>query len=225
MGGPIVESIEPMERKGDRDMLRSKLAAAAGFCLLAVALPTQAATIVLYDFDASGGGFENRPEALATNISASAWSVRDGTLTDDPGNPGSAIVARSWHGDNGNAFTFHITVDPGYRLTLDGFSFDQWASGTGPSNWTLSIGGNSAASGITSTTFTNRSGSLSLGNFSGVVSVILFGNGGKESTAQGTWRVDNFTLTGNVTHAPLPASLGLLASALLPLWGFRRRRS
>jgi hypothetical protein len=203
-------------------MLKTKLAAAAGFCLLAVTLPTQAATIVLYDFDASGGGFENSPETVEADISASLWSVNDGTLTHYDGDPGEAIAVDRWNDVDGNAFSFQITVGPGYRLALGGFSFDQRASDKGADNWSLSIAGNSLGSGITSTTFTSRSGNLNLGNLSGVVSVILFGNGGTDPN--GTWRVDNFTLTGNVTHAPLPAPLALLASALLPLWGFRKRR-
>lgn len=184
-----------------------------GLCLLAclASPPANAVPIVLYTFD-DGGTFYNGPDTVAPRLTAAAWSDRDGTLGDYAGNGGRAVAASSW--DDGNAFRFALTVAPGYALALSGFSFDQRASGTGAKHWALKLGSTVLDSGGTSTDFTQRSGPLALGGLADRLLFELAGGGGDSSA--GTWRIDNFSLSGTlqpqaVPEPPMPV---LLASAL-----------
>ncbi len=190
--------------------------------LFLVSSTSFATPIVVFDFDGPGGGFENAPELAAAGITINPWSDLDGTLTNFTGNPGRAVAARDWH--DGNELGFAIQVLPGFALTLDGFAFDQRASSSGPLDWQLSIGGIPLTGGLTSLGFTSLAEPLSLSGLSGLIPVALFGSGA--SSASGTWRIDNFSLTGQLqtlsTPVPEPQSWLLLLGGLALLFSYRR---
>ncbi|MCG3200378.1 MAG: hypothetical protein NFCOHLIN_00230 [Gammaproteobacteria bacterium] len=205
----------------------------------------QAATIVFYDFDEPDPpppplfDFQNAPDSTAPNISAGAWSIRDGVFTEILGNPGRAIVGGSWDGafgldPAGNRFRFQITVAPGFSLNLNSVSFDDQrfdiAGNTGPSSWSLSINGTSVLSGQSTDPTNNAFGwtsrTVGFGPVTGLTGsffVDLFASGASGALANvQPWNVDNFRLEGVVV--PLPAAVWLLGGALLGLVGISRRR-
>ena len=176
-----------------------------------------AADIVVFDFEDAGGKFELTAEAIAPQLSASPWSDADGTLTSFSGNPGLALAARSW--DDGNSLHFVLSTVPDQALHLDGFSFDQRASSSGATSWSLLVAGLEVATGSTAPNFTTESSAFSTGPLSGDIAIALFGSGASGSS--GTWRIDNFTLSGGVTTVPLPGSLVLMLSTICGLVGMR----
>ncbi len=199
-----------------------RLLAVALLSLLCQTGGSWAAVLVAYDFDDGAGGGQLGVESTIAGLSASDWTVRDGTLSFSPGTQGMSVTGRSWH--DGNEFRFDVTVAPGFQLAVDGYSFDEVRSASGPSNWSLSIAGAGVASGATSDPFANQSGSVDLSGLTGAFSVILGGGGGTSSG--GTWRIDNFTLLGEVSAAtavPLPAPLGLLVAGLLSIALLQRK--
>ncbi len=221
-----------------------------------------AAPVATYIFDNGGGTFLNTAvnfgesltgkslSVLNPNLSATTWTTEDGTPLEANGlnsASGRAIGSRSWD-DNpatlgvieGNAFLFEISVQTGYELDLNAFSFGQQGSngaqGLGPEDWqfwineTLVDGGNGE---LTRGSLNTISGSLALTNLTGTITFRLFATGAEPSVdSQGnpvpasnaTWRVDNFALEGDVTAVPLPASVWLLGSAIVPLFLRRRGR-
>jgi hypothetical protein len=185
--------------------------------ILLSAPPAFAAQVAAFDFDGGSGAFELSADTLAPGLSAGPWSDLDGSLTPVTGNPGLALSAKSF--DDGNSLWFTLSVLPGYALTLDGFNFDQRASPTGPTAWSLSIGGVGTASGSTTASFTTRSGLLGLGPVTGDVIIALSGTGA--SSGIGTWRIDNFSLSGEVSPVPLSSSLIFLLSSVFGLVGMR----
>jgi hypothetical protein len=208
----------------------------------------QAATIVFYDFDQPDPpppplfDFQNAPDSTAPNISAGAWSIRDGVLVETLGNPGRAILGGSWDGavgpdPAGNRFRFQITVAPGFSLNLNSVSFDDQrfdvAGNIGPSSWSLSINGTSVLSGQSTDPTNNAdnwtSRTVGFGPVTGLTGsffVDLFASGATGSNAIlanfQPWNVDNFKLEGVVV--PLPPALWLLGASLVALMGISRKR-
>lgn len=177
--------------------------------------------VVYYDFDDGTNTFTNSPEATATGISASAWSVEDGSITSPQGNPssGESISSNGFDDLDGNAFNFSLTITGG-TLNLTAFHFDDDASGSGATNWELFINNVSVATGLTSADFlANHTGDLSISGLTGTVDVRLLGTGASGGT--GTWRIDNFVLTGSYVPTPAALPAGL---ALLGFIAARRRR-
>jgi hypothetical protein len=188
------------------------------FLLLQTSVLSLAVPITVFDFDTDAGEFENLPDLTVEGVSASAWTDTDGTLTNFAGISGRAIAARNWH--DGNSLEFSLAVQPGFSLSLDGFEFAQRASSSGPLQWTLEILNQVAGSGLTSTAFSAFSGALALSDLSGIVPVVLTASGA--SSSSGTWRVDDFLLSGKVTASvPEPPSWMLLAVALIGLSVFK----
>jgi len=203
-------------------MKKATLILAAGVFAAASA---NAQIIVDLEFDDGAGGstlVNPGDQANTANISISAWTDEDADgVTSFGGNPGEAIADTGW--DDGNAFLFSITVDPGFSMDLTGFSFDDDASSTGPDTWELLINGNSVGTGTpgTNVSTSNQSGALALSGLTGTVNFELDGTGA--SSSGGTYRIDNFQLTGSVV--PEPSTYAAIAGALvLGLAVLRRRR-
>lgn len=199
--------------------LRRGTAAPIALALAAALTPriTPAATVVAFDFDDAALQFENAPAFVAPDLGASAWTDLDGTLTNLGGNPGKALAAKSFN--DGNTLHFTLGIAPGQTLYLDGFGFDAQVSASGPKLWTLSIAGDAIASGATATSFQSNGGNFAERRYTGPIEVALRGEGA--SSTSGTFRVDNFALSGRVAAVPAAAWLALLPGAGL----LRRRRS
>ena len=215
---------------------RSIAALVLGAALTAgIAAARAESVIVSYDFQDSHGNFGTLPHETAENVTAEGWMIGVGTLDEfDRRNLNQAVAAIGWEG--GNFFAFKLTVAPSYRLDLSSYSFEEnsesESNGSGPTRWRLLIDGVPMADGpTTQNSFGLHEGALTLTGLSGAIVVQLEGtrsfNGSKE------WRVDNFVLDGIVsapppappTHAPLPASFGLLSAALAGLAFISRRRA
>lgn len=223
---------------------RALLAATGLF--LGIVPAAHTATIVLYDFQEPDptGSFTNAPDTTAGNISAGAWSLRDGLLIPLPLNLTSpdnwAVSGLSW-GDGtdltpaGNRYRFTITVAPGFSLNLNSVSFDdqrfELLGVAGPTSWSLSINGASVLSGQATDPTNNGLGWTSrtvgfapvtglTGSF--FVDLFAFGATPVFGNAQ-VWNVDNFQLEGVVV--PLPPALWLLGASLVALMGISRKRS
>jgi hypothetical protein len=180
-------------------------------------LAARAATIVAFDFEDASNTLELTPDSTAPGVVAGAWSDADGTLLGAAGNPGRAISTRSWL--DGNTLSFALAPEPGLALSLGEFHFDQVASGSGPAAWSLRIDGAPVASGATTSVFTTHGGAIAAGPYASEVIVSLIGSGATGSL--GTWRIDNFSLTGTVAPVPVPPPLLLLLSGIVGLVGMR----
>lgn len=192
------------------------------FSLSPLTSPTaHAATLAAYDFDAADGSFEAVAQILAAPLTASPWSDVDGTLTNFTGNPVRAIGARSF--DDGNSLRLTLSASGGKQIVLDALRFDQLASASGPRNWVARVNDQIIGSGTTTTAFSSIE--LPLSALAGTLFEFSLEGSGATS-GQGTWRVDNFLLTGSVASSavPLPAAFPLLASTLLLLVGSGRRQ-
>jgi uncharacterized protein len=159
--------------------------------------------VALFDFE----GDTTEPSEVHPAFEVSAMSLARGSVQFFAGNPGRAMAGTQWHEDD-NYFQFEVEPPPeGVELT--GFSFDQNASGTGPTHWSVSIVDElddeqetEVASGEASTSFGTRVADLSeLDQRTDPFGVRIRGFGA--SSSGGTWRIDNVDLTG-VTDAEGP---------------------
>jgi hypothetical protein len=91
----------------------------------------------------------------------------------------------------------------------------------GADPWTVGVNGDTIASGATTTTFTTVRVPLAL-PAQDHLDIAL--DGFDASSAQGTWRIDNFELLGATAPVPVPPALPLLASGLVLLARRRARR-
>jgi hypothetical protein len=173
----------------------------------------EAATLGFFDFDSASGEFTTVADTLAAHVGSTVLSDSDGTLTSVTGVSGFAASARDW--DDGNAFLFTLTADPGYHMVVDGYSFSERASATGPTSWRLLLNGLEVAIGSTHPAFTAMSGVLPEFGPASTVQVFLTADGAVSTS--GTWRIDNLVLNGTVAPVPLPPALPLLVLGVASL--------
>jgi len=194
--------------------LRRAGAPAGALALVAAAalwpLRSPAATVAAFDFQDAAGDLELVADSLAGGLTAGPWNDAAGSLTGFSGVTGEALGARDWL--SGNSFRLQLEIAAGSVLNLTGIRFEERASGSGPSTWSVSVGGQTLGAGATTSDFQPVDiGPLAL-TLAGPVEIRIHG-GGASSNA-GTWRIDDFELAGSVTPVPLPASLPLLAVGL-----------
>ncbi|TDJ61474.1 MAG: hypothetical protein E2O36_06245 [Proteobacteria bacterium] len=186
--------------------------------LLCAKLAPASTLVIGYDFEDALGIFENSPASAVAGIEALPWFDQHDSLTNFTGNPGRAIAARSFL--DSNTLTLVVNVASGFRATLDGYSFDHLASSSGPATWALTINAVPIASGATPSSFATISGILSLDNITDQLTVEL--SGFDATSNSGTYRMDNFFLTGTVTPIPIVPAFLLFGSALAFLIPRRR---
>lgn len=176
-----------------------------------------AASLAVYGFDTFDGGFTITPSALATGVLAGQWQDADGTLSGYAGNPGRALGARDF--DDGNLFRWSVQAADGSMLAVTGLRFDQQASASGPKFWALDVDGTRVATGATSTAFGQVFVPLALAPRPRLEFTL---EGFDAGSALGTWRIDNFSLEGELqgempgapSPVPLPPALPLFAAGL-----------
>jgi hypothetical protein len=186
--------------------------------------PVPAATLVFYngfppnyDPNTNPPQYSNEVSILGNGI-ASATSITDadGTLV-FPG-PYPYFQASSF--DDGNAFLFSFTIQPGFKASISEFYFDEVASAGGPTNWSVSINGITRGSGLT--TDPTPSFTLALANLTGTVNIGIFATGATSSAA--TFTTGAFQIDGTTTPIPEPSTLAILAGVGLGLFLFRTIR-
>jgi uncharacterized protein len=172
------------------------------------------AVVALFDFE----GDTTEPAQVHPAFEVGPVTSARGTIGFVLGNPGRAATTNTWH-ENDNYFQFVVDPPPeGVELTA--FSFDQNASGTGPTAWAVSIvddpGGADAetevASGAASTSFGTRTADLTaLDERTDAFAIRI--RGLDASGSAGTWRIDNVTLTGSTDAEVGPGDLSLQCEA------------
>jgi len=168
--------------------------------------------VIEFDFEDTQGEFENLAQSGRLGLTASPWFDERDSLTDFSGQPstGRSLAARSFVA--GNSLRFELNLEPGLALTLDSYQFDHTASASGPTNWNLFGDGASIGGGATGASFTRASDVLSMSGLRGTILIALVG--ADAASNSGTYRIDNFRLSGSVSTVPLAPSLILLSSGL-----------
>lgn len=205
--------------------MKKPLYLAALASLFALGAESQIAT---YTFD----GEVQTPDTLDPMVTASSFSLSpSASLTFPAGNdptPADGISAKGWNvAEGAKWWEFTITPAPGHLLNLVSMTFDDQRSSTGPLDWSLSINGITAATGLaTHDTFAANpmnTVDLSGAEFQGVESATVQLFGFSASSSSGTWRLDNVTLTGAAVAVPEPRQYPLMIClTLLGIGGYRR---
>ena len=180
-------------------------------------------TLAYWSFDGSNAN----PNVTAPAILTSSVTVTNvgGSLTYSTGNPstGQAVASSGFTqlagppATNYSYFAFALTVTNAYQMSLTSFSFDDRASATGPTNFSVQVSqqpnfsSTIYNSGVQTSHFSSANppvlgaNSFTLTN-SGLTGTIYFRiYGYKASNSAGTWRLDNFNVQGNVA---LPGGAG-----------------
>jgi hypothetical protein len=139
------------------------------------------------------------------NLSNSSWTTSAvGNFTNLAGNTGSSL-SNTVSGTQ--SFTLTFDINSGFQCSITSFNMWMRTSGTGPSAWSLSINSIVVGSGTgiqnTSTTIPNTNVSNAVTAQTGSITAILTLTGG----TGGTFRLDDFTLSGFVTAATPTVSI------------------
>jgi hypothetical protein len=159
-------------------------------------------TLAFYDFD----GESKLPIESAEAADAGSLDNRDGDAGFVAGNPGLAIIDNGWRDSDGNFYELTLVPGDDHQLVLTHLAFDERASATGPTNFSVDIIDAStgeiraAAEGAIERDTWNSQflalGEAGHGPFQGPVRVRIAASGA--GSAQGTWRLDNVHVEGLV---------------------------
>lgn len=143
------------------------------------------------------------PETLNSNLSSSSWSTSGSSFTSFAGSSGQAIALSSISGTPTITLTFNVAS--GYALEINSLSFYRVRSGTGPTSAAITINGGAAVYTDTVPTVAANTGSQAVTGktqLTGTVTVLISLSG----ASGGTFRLDDFTLSGVVTQLPQVAT-------------------
>lgn len=203
---------------------------------LALAQPLHAQIVTFSFTGALGNEASFAPDAQPTGAVVSSMSRGSGltpSTTADTFNSSAWTTAASI--DFSDYYTFTITPDPGYFMTLSSLQLDERRSGTGIRSWAVRSSLDSFSSNLSlfsvpddtsvrtaqTTSFSSAFESLTSG-----VELRLYGFSAESGS--GTWRIDNVQVSGSLTAAPEPheyalvASLGLVGFAAYRRWSERK---
>ena len=192
--------------------------------LLLFATTLRAETLLTFSFENADGDFDLGASTRVADILEVEWRDDSGTLREYAGNPTKALGARQWN--IGNSLILDVTLAPGAVLTIDTIRFDQRASATGATNIEMFVDDRAVGTRDTTLDFEEQRFDGLQQLVAGPFQIRIAGLGG--SSSSGTYRIDNFALSGSVAAAPvpLPATWLLLASSLVSLRRpLRMRRS
>ena len=170
------------------------------------------AQIITYSFTGSAGN-EATFAADSQPGNAIAGDMGRGTGV-SPSSAAGTFSANAWSTgglDLDDFFTFSLTPNPGFKMTLTQVQMDERRSGTGIRDWSLRSSLDSFASDIgavfsvpdNTSTRTDQSIDLTGGLFDDLSSAIEFRVYGYNAEAgSGTWRLDNVELFGTITPVP-----------------------
>lgn len=231
---------------------------AGAYLLLGTLQPAQAQTIVAqYPFTgSSGASTDNSPYSTAGDFAKnSAWTTSNTNIIISPGagNPGPGWQVGS--GDNGNGlteatavstgawFSFTVTPESGFSLSLSSFSFDAKQSGSNGAvaihfflrssldNYSTTLGsiGTDTAGVVLSTTAFNTytidlSDLAALQGITGPVTFRFYTADNRGDNAVGEY-FDNVTLSATVTAVPEAGAVSLFLCTVGAMAGATRLRS
>ncbi len=157
-------------------------------------------TLYLHDFGStaiSSHPYTVAPGTFNARFSSSSWSNSVNAWTSFSGAAGQAIALSNSSGTPTITLTF--SVESGYQVEITALSFWRQRSSTGAQNFSVTINSIAATSGTVPTTGANT-GSLTptntIAGLTGTVTVVISLSG---ASGTGTFRLDDFSLTGNVT--------------------------
>jgi gliding motility-associated-like protein len=146
------------------------------------------------------------------HISNSSWTNATGSWTSNTGSTGEAIRLTTTSNT-----TITLTFDIANNFQADITSFDFWRlrSNFGPQDWSMTINGINVGNGtigITGAAIGNTAVANPVTGLTGTVTVVIsLGN----TTGNGTFRLDDFTLNGTVTSTCTAATI----TSFLPMTG------
>ena len=135
--------------------------------------------------------------SLFTNVTS--WVSSDGSFTNFGGNSGQSLVITPINGAT-SSMTLTLNVKDGYQATLNSFNFWRQKSTNGANISSITINGNQvlgANSSPTSGSFIGSTSVSNANNLTGTVKVVI--NLTAPVGASQNFRLDEFTLSGNIT--------------------------
>lgn len=137
------------------------------------------------------------PTVLDTNLSNSSWTNSNSAWTSFLGSSGQAISLNNSGGTPTLTLTFDVAT--GFQLDVTSFNFWRRRSTTGAQNWAMTINGINVGSGTVPTTGSSI-GTTAVSNpvnsQTGTITVVISLSG---ASSTGTFRLDDFTLSGAVS--------------------------
>ena len=157
--------------------------------------------IYLHAFEgATSTPYTAAPGTINANLSGSSWANSSGTFGVLAGSTGQSLSLASVTGTQ--TYTLSLNVASTFGAAVTSFSFWTKASATGPSAFSMTVNGIAAGSGATGGTTGANTGTITVSNLiasqTGTLTVVLTLTGG----TGGTFRLDDFTLNGNVVSTP-----------------------
>lgn len=144
----------------------------------------------------SGKPYTVAPDVLNSNLNTSSWTTSYTGFVDYTGSSGKALGVAA--ASSGTTYTLTFNVASGYQVSVTSFSFWRQRSATGPTDWSMTINGTSVGSGTNPETGANT-GDLTptstISGLTGTITVVMTLTNG----TGGTFRLDDFTLFGDVT--------------------------
>ncbi|HQQ04631.1 MAG TPA: choice-of-anchor D domain-containing protein [Kiritimatiellia bacterium] len=161
---------------------------------------TESGEMMYYDFG-TGDTADLQPARIFTSLSVADLTVLGVTPATAAGESGNAVSYGYWNTAT-SYWEFAVTVQDGFRLTVQTIRFGSRATSTGPTDWALKYSGDGYASDLASGSLNNNgsfetiSASLTSVTNTGAVTFRLYGSGA--SSYAGTWRLDNLSYTGKI---------------------------
>ena len=150
------------------------------------------------------------PNVIDEYLSNSQWTNYTGEWVSFVGITGEALGLSNASGAASVTLTFDVV--PGKELEIESFSFWRKRTNSGPQNWSMAINGITVGNGTT-TTAGSDTGTLAVANevsgLTGTVNIVISLS---TSIGVGSFMVDDFTLNGTVSDAPVPCTPPVVSS-------------
>ena len=140
--------------------------------------------------------YNDAPQTLAANLSTSSWTTSVAGFTTAAGATGLALVIANGTVGSSPTISLSFAVTSG-SISISTITFWRQRSGTGPTNYSLSINGGSAVSSGTVPTVGATVGPISVVGYDGLTGTVTFTFTLSGATSSvGTFRFDDFAITG-----------------------------
>lgn len=191
------------------------------FCCLAILSLTVSTTqspaaLINFSFNGSAGDEVSlAPDAQPAHLTISSMTRGSGVIASGAA---GTFSAKSWTTGNtadlNDYFSFSITPQAGYELSLTSLILDEQRSGTGIQSWAVRSSLDSFVSDLgtfsvpDNTSLRSDQTTTLDASFNSITSAIEFRIYGYEAEGNaGTWRLDNVRLEGLLTSPAAPASV------------------